>query len=82
QAITDRITHGDLSEKPGWIRVSLHPTMTDDEVKFIAHAVKSVAENAHHWALDYDYLPRKNEFRHKSEPEDKTERVRGWFVLD
>ena len=30
--ITDRIDAGDLSMKPGWIRLSLHPTMTDDEL--------------------------------------------------
>ena len=29
--ITDKIDKGDLSMKPGWIRLSLHPTMTDDE---------------------------------------------------
>ncbi len=28
--ITDMIDSGDLSDKPGWVRVSLHPTMTDD----------------------------------------------------
>ncbi len=34
--ITHRIDAGDLSLKPGWIRVSLHPTMTDDELFFIS----------------------------------------------
>lgn len=82
QAITDRITHGDLSEKPGWIRVSLHPTMTDDEVRYLARAVREVAEHAMEWARDYHYEPRRNEFRHTLEPEDKTDRVRGWFILD
>ena len=26
------INHGDLSEKPGWVRISLHPTLTEAEV--------------------------------------------------
>ena len=30
--ITDRIDAGDLSMKPGWIRLSLHPTMQNDEL--------------------------------------------------
>ncbi len=30
--ITRMIDAGDLSMKPGWIRLSLHPTMTDDEL--------------------------------------------------
>ncbi len=33
--ITDLIDKGDYSEKPGWIRVSLHPTMTDEEVTIL-----------------------------------------------
>jgi selenocysteine lyase/cysteine desulfurase len=39
--ITDRIDNGDSSNKPGWVRVSLHPTMTDDEIGYL---VKSVAK--------------------------------------
>ncbi|HEX9251586.1 MAG TPA: aminotransferase class V-fold PLP-dependent enzyme, partial [Ignavibacteriaceae bacterium] len=30
--ITDKIDQGDLSEKPGWVRMSIHPTMTDEEL--------------------------------------------------
>jgi selenocysteine lyase/cysteine desulfurase len=30
--ITNKINEGDLSEKPGWIRLSLHPTMTNEEL--------------------------------------------------
>jgi selenocysteine lyase/cysteine desulfurase len=35
QEITDKINHGDLSDKPGWVRWSLHPTMTDSEVELM-----------------------------------------------
>jgi len=37
--ITDKINHGDLSEKPGWIRISLHPTMTNAELDLIIDAI-------------------------------------------
>jgi selenocysteine lyase/cysteine desulfurase len=30
--------------KPGWVRLSLHPTMTNPEIDFIADAVAEVAE--------------------------------------
>ena len=30
--ITDQIDEGDLSLKPGWVRMSIHPTMTDKEI--------------------------------------------------
>ncbi|MGE4570943.1 MAG: aminotransferase class V-fold PLP-dependent enzyme [Gammaproteobacteria bacterium] len=52
--ITDMIDVGDLSQKPGWIRVSLHPTMTDKEVLFIVDSVKSLAENHQDWSQDYE----------------------------
>src|SRR5690606_10218653 len=39
QEITDKINHGDLSDKPGWVRWSLHPTMTNDEVEIMINAL-------------------------------------------
>ncbi|MCS6834194.1 MAG: aminotransferase class V-fold PLP-dependent enzyme, partial [Flammeovirgaceae bacterium] len=41
--ITDLIDTGDLSKKPGWVRVSLHPTMTDEEVIQIGNAIRYIA---------------------------------------
>ncbi|MBU2556450.1 MAG: aminotransferase class V-fold PLP-dependent enzyme [Bacteroidetes bacterium] len=79
--ITDLINHGDLSQKPGWIRASLHPTMTDEEVDFLIEAVAQIAQNAKEWEADYVYNRHTNEFRHKSEPEDKTVWVTKWFDL-
>src|SRR5690606_27055647 len=38
--ITDKIDLGDLSDKPGWVRMSIHPTMTDEELEIIINAVK------------------------------------------
>jgi selenocysteine lyase/cysteine desulfurase len=64
--ITEKIDHGDLSEKPGWVRMSLHPTMTDDEVNLIIAAVKDIAENIQSWKEDYVYDLHKNEYYHKS----------------
>lgn len=79
--ITDLISHGDLSEKPGWIRVSLHPTMTDKELETIATAIAEIQQNHEEWAEDYVYNNRLNEFRHKDEPEDKTSLVTAWFEM-
>jgi selenocysteine lyase/cysteine desulfurase len=80
--ITDLISHGDLSEKPGWIRISLHPTMCDKELETIVEALKQIQINHKEWAKDYIYNIHNNEFRHKNEPEDKTEVVMPWFELD
>jgi len=62
--ITDMIDAGDLSEKPGWVRVSLHPTMTDDEVRYIGQGIVAVVRNLAAWGKDHrfdkntgEYLP-------------------------
>lgn len=62
QHITDLIDHGDLSAKPGWIRLSIHPTMTDQEVDYCTDAVRSVAENFETWQQQYRYDCHTNEF--------------------
>jgi len=80
--ITGKINHGDLSEKPGWVRLSLHPTMTDEEIFFITAAVKETALHHSKWENDYIYNKHTNEFRHADEPEDKTSRVMDWFNLE
>jgi selenocysteine lyase/cysteine desulfurase len=80
-AITQKINSGDLSEKPGWVRVSLHPTMTDEELDIFVEGLKQIVSNIDEWKKDYIYNKHTNEFRHKDEPEDKTEVVRNWFEL-
>ncbi len=66
QRITDKIDHGDLSEKPGFTRVSLHPTMNSASVTFIASALKEIARFGSEWAKDYRHDPASNEFIHRS----------------
>lgn len=80
--ITDLINNGDLSEKPGWIRVSLHPTMTAEELETIAEAIREIEKHHKEWEKDYVYNVHINEFRHKNEPEDKTSLIQSWFELD
>lgn len=80
--ITDLINHGDLSKKPGWVRLSLHPTMTNDELYEIIEAIKEVRNHHSSWGNDYIYNNKTNEFRHYKEPEDKSVFVRDWFRLD
>lgn len=64
--ITEKINHGDLSEKPGWVRISLHPVLTEEEVETIAAAVHEVLDNYERWQEDYIFDPRTAEFQHRS----------------
>ena len=79
--ITTKITHGDLSEKPGWIRMSLHPTMTNAELHFILDAIHHLALNFTTWAKDYTYNSRTNEFSHTLAKADRFDSVSQWFDL-
>jgi len=80
--ITELITHGDLSQKPGWIRLSLHPTMTDEELHFITDAIKQVSVHHQEWKKDYLYNKHTNEFKHISERSQKDDLVESWFRLE
>ncbi|NNJ56697.1 MAG: aminotransferase class V-fold PLP-dependent enzyme, partial [Bacteroidia bacterium] len=53
QSITELISHGDCSSKPGWIRMSVHPTMSDEEIEFIMDAIKQLAAHHQEWIKDY-----------------------------
>jgi selenocysteine lyase/cysteine desulfurase len=80
--ITDRIEAGDLSMKPGWIRLSLHPTMTDEELLFITGAIRQTVEMADEWKKDYCYDSHTNEFSHCKTIENRDSAYRGWFKLE
>lgn len=79
--ITDKIDKGDLSDKPGWVRLSLHPTITNDELYSIIDAIKQIIKNIDDWKKDYIYSSSTNEFRHKDLPESQIYKVEYWFKL-
>ncbi len=79
--ITDEINKGHLEHKPGWVRLSLHPTMTNDELNFILDAIEDVIKNHEKYVKDYDYNPHTNEFTHKNFNDNKNQVVNSWFEL-
>jgi len=56
------IQDGNNSEKPGWVRVSIHPTMTNEEITFIMESIKTVVDNISEWRTNYTYNSSTNEF--------------------
>lgn len=60
--ITDKIDTGDLSLKPGWVRFSLHPTMTNQEIHAFIRAMKLIVKNVKNWEEDYIYDPKSNDY--------------------
>lgn len=77
---THHIDIGDLSQKLGWIRISFHPVMTNEEVQYCMDAIRQISEHHEEWKKEYIYSPKSNEFTHKDvlvAPE--KELVEGWY---
>lgn len=65
-AILQEIKGGNLFARPGWIRLSIHPTMTDAEVNTIIDSIEYLAANFKQMGEDYEYVAHKNIFVHKN----------------
>ncbi len=79
-AITCKINEGELEEKPGWIRMSIHPVMTNREAEYICSAIQELALFHQEWKLDYVYDKSTNEFRYNDPEFKELEMVEDWFL--
>lgn len=84
--LTREISLGELTRKPGWIRMSIHPTTTNAEVQYVCDSIKALSKNHVAWANDYEYNKLNNEFIHKSQIDLETDEMENmitdWFQLD
>jgi selenocysteine lyase/cysteine desulfurase len=81
RAIEQQILEGCLAERPGWVRISIHPIMSNKEVDLICNAINEVSTNFKDWETDYRYDAVKNGFLHKSNIVVEKEITRDWFNL-
>lgn len=51
--IFEQIYAGNMEDKPGWVRISLHPVMSAAEVREIGLAMQQIAAYGDEWAKDY-----------------------------
>lgn len=79
QELVCQISSGDLTQKPGWIRMSIHPTTTNAELEFVCNSILALAENHKKWSQDYAYNPKTNSFDNKKEV--KNPIIENAFVL-
>lgn len=79
--ITSAVSEGDMSNKPGWIRMSIHPTMSDGELNYIVDALEQLAANFNEWGNDYGYDLHTNEFKYLASDFDSNQKskVEAWF---
>jgi selenocysteine lyase/cysteine desulfurase len=58
--ITQMIDEGNYAEKPGWIRASIHPTLSNEEIAYLGDSIVQLAQNHQEWAKDYRFDPSTN----------------------
>ncbi|MEO0059667.1 MAG: hypothetical protein RLZZ312_1314 [Bacteroidota bacterium] len=75
-----QISSGDLIQKPGWIRMSIHPTTTNQEIEFVCNSIIDLSENHQSWAKDYHYNKNTNEFIHEKSKPNEINLVNSWFA--
>jgi selenocysteine lyase/cysteine desulfurase len=79
--ILNLIRAGDQSCKPGWIRLSIHPIMTNAAIHFIMDAIELTASHFQEWMADYSYDPQSGNYTFKGDEERKQRRTEDWFTL-
>jgi len=81
--LTNEISLGELTRKPGWIRMSIHPTTTNAEIEYVCDSIKSLAMHFEDWAKEYEYLKSTNEFVHSSQVKNSSNEtpINSWFEL-
>ena len=74
-----QIETGDLMQKPGWIRMSIHPTTTNAEIEMVCDSIIELALNHENWTNDYTYNKITNEFVNKNAQPLEKQMVENWF---
>ncbi|MGP7815691.1 aminotransferase class V-fold PLP-dependent enzyme [Niallia sp. 01092] len=60
--ISEEVKEGNFIHKPGWIRLSLHPTMSNEEIYKITSAIKKIMYFKDEWSSDYLFDYSRNEY--------------------
>jgi selenocysteine lyase/cysteine desulfurase len=80
--ITDEIEKGILNHKPGWVRVSFHPTMTNQEVYDVCNAINYISKNITELEKYYNCNPKTKEYTHKDGEMFSSFNIKSWFELN
>jgi hypothetical protein len=59
--------------------MSIHPVMTDAEVRYIVDALEQLAQHHESWSQDYVYTVQTNEFHHRSNLNVEADLVESWY---
>jgi selenocysteine lyase/cysteine desulfurase len=79
-AITSELDAGNIYVKPGCVRISIHPMMTNKEIHYITHSIRKVVKNIRYFEKKYRYDSDTNEFIRKRSKE-VHRHIKKWFKL-
>ncbi|MFM8770488.1 MAG: aminotransferase class V-fold PLP-dependent enzyme [Candidatus Kapaibacterium sp.] len=74
------IVSGNVQTRPGWVRISIHPTMSNDEAHEIVRAVRWVAENHEECNSTYRAIGDTNEYELVESAPCESIDVAAWFA--
>lgn len=77
--LVSQISLGELLKKPGWIRMSIHPTTTNQEIEYVCDSIIALAKNHKEWSNLYRYDANSNNFYHNDDQLLEKEMVKNWF---
>ncbi|MEL6810277.1 MAG: aminotransferase class V-fold PLP-dependent enzyme [Bacteroidota bacterium] len=78
--IIDEVEAGKLLLKPGWVRISIHPTTTNAELEYVCDSLIQLSAHWKAWGDEYNFV--EGRFIHHSETEDRVNQLsKDWFEL-
>ncbi|MEO6980257.1 MAG: aminotransferase class V-fold PLP-dependent enzyme, partial [Mucilaginibacter sp.] len=77
--ILNSLRSGNMLNKPGWVRLSVHPTMTNAEIDFIMDAIELTAARFRKWEKAYMADPKSGEYTFKGGDAKEHYRAEDWF---
>lgn len=72
---------GNQLAKPGWVRLSIHPIMTNADIEYIMDSIELTATHFRQWMKDYSYDPVTNEYTFSGFDPKEESRVDHWFTV-
>lgn len=74
------MSQGNLLMKPGWVRFSIHPTTSNEEIKYVCDSLIELASKCEEWSKDYEF--HQGKFTHRDEAKEPyTPLSEDWFDL-
>lgn len=75
------IQAGDLGHKPGWVRLSIHPTMTNAEVTYLLDAIEWTATHREECVAKYRYDRVSNQYTNLVTEPNQFVQIQDWFSV-